>query len=376
MKKIFILTGEPSGDKLASVVVKKIIDFDKNINFLGVCGKHLKALGINSIFDQNEITYLAFSDIFLNIFKIRKKINQTVDEIIKFQPDILFTVDSPDFSLRVSKKVKQINPNIKTIHYIAPKVWAWREGRVKKMKKFLDHVLLLFNFEKKYFDKENLKSTFVGHPLLDDQLEKSNILINQVIDKKIISIFAGSRVSEINMHVPILINFIKKMNNKNFDYNYVFHSTEKLSDKLKAMTKANNLSNVDIIYDEKLKSNVLKKSIFAIVKSGTVSLEVCKNNIPSIIIYKMNYFNYLLAKSLLNIKFINMVNIINNKEIIPELIQKECNSDEIYRTVNYFLKKPDLIRNQLFEINKTLNEIKSSTSSTDQASKVVLSYLF
>ena len=375
MKKIFILTGEPSGDKLASEVVKKIIDFDKNINFLGVCGKHLKALGINSIFDQNEITYLAFSDIILNIFKIRKKINQTVDEIIKFQPDILFTVDSPDFSLRVSKKVKQINPNIKTIHYIAPKVWAWREGRVKKMKKFLDHVLLLFNFEKKYFDKENLKSTFVGHPLLDDQLEKSNISINQVIDKKIISIFAGSRISEIKMHMPILINFIKKMNNKNFDYNYVFHSTEKLSDKLKSMTKDNNLSNVDIIYDEKLKSNLLKKSIFAIVKSGTVSLEVCKNNIPSIIIYKMNYFNYLLAKSLLNIKFVNMVNIINNKEIIPELIQKECNSDEIYRSVNYFLKKNDLIKNQLFEINKTLNEIKSSTSSTDQASKVVLSYL-
>ena len=375
MKKIFILTGEPSGDKLASEVVKKIIDFDKNINFLGVCGKHLKALGINSIFDQNEITYLAFSDIIFNIFKIRKKIYQTVTEIIKFQPDILFTVDSPDFSLRVSKKVKQINPNIKTIHYIAPKVWAWREGRVKKMKKFLDHVLLLFNFEKKYFDKENLKSTFVGHPLLDDQLEKSNISINQVIDKKIISIFAGSRISEIKMHMPILINFIKKMNNKNFDYNYVFHSTEKLSDKLKSMTKDYNLSNVDIIYDEKLKSNLLKKSIFAIVKSGTVSLEVCKNNIPSIIIYKMNYFNYLLAKSLLNIKFVNMVNIINNKEIIPELIQKECNSDEIYKSVNYFLKKNDLIKNQLFEINKTLNEIKSPTSSTDQASKVVLSYL-
>ena len=375
MKKIFILTGEPSGDKLASEVVKKIINFDKDINFLGVCGKHLKALGINSIFDQNEITYLAFSDIILNIFKIRKKINYTVNEIIKFQPDILFTVDSADFSLRVSKKVKQINTNIKTIHYIAPKVWAWREGRVKKMKKFLDHVLLLFNFEKKYFDKENLKSTFVGHPLLDDQFEKNNISIKQIIDKKIISIFAGSRISEINMHMPILINFIKKMNNKNFDYNYVFHSTEKLSEKLKLMIKENNLHNVDVIHDEKLKSNILKQSIFAIVKSGTVSLEVCKNNIPSLIIYKMNFFNYLLAKSLLNIKFVNMVNIINNKEVIPELIQKECNSEEIYRAVNYLLKKPDLIKNQLFEINKTLNEIKSSTSSTDQASKVVLSYL-
>ena len=375
MKKIFILTGEPSGDKLASEVVKKIINFDKDINFLGVCGKHLKALGINSIFDQNDITYLAFSDIILNIFKIRKKINHTVNEIIKFQPDILFTVDSPDFSLRVSKKVKQINPNIKTIHYIAPKVWAWREGRVKKMKKFLDHVLLLFNFEKKYFDKENLKSTFVGHPLLDDQLEKNNISLKPIIDKKIISIFAGSRISEINMHMPILINFIKKMNNKNFEYNYVFHSTEKLSEKIKGMIKENNFHNVDVIHDEKLKSNILKQSIFAIVKSGTVSLEVCKNNIPSIIIYKMNFFNYLLAKSLLNIKFVNMVNIINNKEVIPELIQKECNSDEIYRAVNYLLKKPDLVKNQLLEINKTLNEIKSSTSSTDQASKVVLSYL-
>ena len=375
MKKIFILTGEPSGDKLASEVVKKIINFDKDINFLGVCGKHLKALGINSIFDQNDITYLAFSDIILNIFKIRKKINHTVNEIIKFQPDILFTVDSPDFSLRVSKKVKQINPNIKTIHYIAPKVWAWREGRVKKMKKFLDHVLLLFNFERKYFDKENLKSTVVGHPLLDDQLEKDNISIKQIIDKKIISIFAGSRISEINMHMPILINFIKKMNNKNFDYKYVFHSTEKLSEKLKVMIKENNFNNVDVIHDEKLKSNFLKQSIFAIVKSGTVSLEVCKNNIPSIIIYKMNFFNYFLAKSLLNINFVNMVNIINNKEVIPELIQKECNSDEIYRAINYLLKKPDLVKNQLIEINKTLNEIKSSTSSTDQASKVVLSYL-
>ena len=375
MKKIFILTGEPSGDKLASEVIINLNKINQKIEYLGVCGSHLKSLGIRSIYDQKEITFLAFTDVLLNFFKIKKKIDYTIKEILNFNPDILFTVDSPDFSLRVSKKVKQINPNIKTIHYIAPKVWAWREGRVKKMKKFLDHVLLLFNFEKKYFDKENLKSTFVGHPLLDDKSEKNNISINQVIDKKIISIFAGSRISEINMHMPILINFIKKMNNKNFEYNYVFHSTEKLSEKIKGMIKENNLHNVDVIHDEKLKSNILKQSIFAIVKSGTVSLEVCKNNIPSIIIYKMNFFNYLLAKSLLNIKFVNMVNIINNKEVIPELIQKECNSDEIYRAVNYLLKKPDLVKNQLFEINKTLNEIKSSTSSTDQASKVVLSYL-
>ena len=104
----------------------------------------------------------------LNIFKIKSKINETVKKIIDFSPDILFSVDSPDFTLRVSKIIKIKKPNIKTIHFIAPKVWAWREGRVKKMKSFLDHILLLFDFEKKYFDKEKLKNTFVGHPILDN----------------------------------------------------------------------------------------------------------------------------------------------------------------------------------------------------------------
>ena len=127
----------------------------------------MSSLGIKSIFDLKEITYLGFTSVLFNIFKIRNRINKTVDEIIKFNPDILFTVDSPDFTLRVAERVKKINNNIKTIHYVAPQVWIWREGRVKKFKKFIDHMLLLFNFEKKYFDKENIPNTFVGHPLLE-----------------------------------------------------------------------------------------------------------------------------------------------------------------------------------------------------------------
>ena len=128
------------------------------------------SLGIKSIFDLKEITYMGFTSVLLNIFKIRNRINKTVDEIIKFNPDILFSVDSPDFTLRVAERVKKINNNIKTIHYVAPQVWIWREGRVKKFKKFIDHMLLLFNFEKKYFDKENITNTFVGHPLLENNI--------------------------------------------------------------------------------------------------------------------------------------------------------------------------------------------------------------
>ncbi len=375
MKKIFILTGEPSGDKLASEVISKIKKKRSDLDFLCVGGSYLEKLGIKSIFDQKEITYIAFTDVILNFLKIKRKINETVKEILKFNPDILFSVDSPDFTLRVSKQVKIKNSKIKTIHFIAPKVWAWREGRVKEMKRFIDHILLLFQFEKKYFDKEGLKNTFVGHPLLDNN-SKENVKLDQFLNKKkIISIFPGSRVSEIKHHMPILINFIKKMNHKDYSYSFVFHSSVHNKEFISNFTKKEKIENIEIIFDDKIKKEILKKSIFAVVKSGTVSLEVCKMNIPSIVIYKMNLINFYIAKFLLNIKFVNMINIINNKEVIPELIQSECNADEIFKSVLYFLKKPYLIAKQKDEINNTLKNMSSLTSSSEEASNIVLSYI-
>ena len=376
MKKLFILTGEPSGDKLASHVILKLREKNKNIQYLSVGGAHLNALGIKSIYDLKEITYIAFTDVLFNLFKIKKKIDETVKKILEFKPDILFTVDSPDFTLRVAQRVKKSNPNIKIIHFIAPKVWAWREGRVKKMKKYLDHILLLFNFEKKYFDKENILSTFVGHPLLDDNVKnvvKLNNLINR--KKRYISLFAGSRESEIKIHAPILFEFIKKMNNKEDDFNFVFHSTDKYKNYLINLLNNQNINNAEVISDEKIKNEILKISSFAVVKSGTVSLEVCKLNIPSIIIYKMNFINFYLAKLFLKINYVNMLNIIKNSEIIPELLQNDCNPNEIFNSVYYFLKKPELMQKQLSEIKLIINEIKSSTSSTEEASKILLNYL-
>ena len=209
VKKIFILTGEASGDKLASKVVSNLKKIDTDIEYLSVGGENLHKLGVKSIYNLKEITYLGFTNVILNIFKIKRKINETVQAIENFNPDILFTVDSPDFTLRVAEKVKKLNNKINTVHYVAPQVWVWREGRVKKFKKFLDHILLLFDFEKKYFDKENIPNTFVGHPLLEKETKNrtdlSSIISN---DKKIISLFCGSRSSEVNLLLPILIDFI------------------------------------------------------------------------------------------------------------------------------------------------------------------------
>jgi len=375
MKKIFILTGEPSGDRLASKVISKLNNSKPDIDYLSVGGEHLKALGIKSLYDLKEITYLGFTRVLLNIFKIKKKINQTVDKIIEFDPDILFSVDSPDFTLRVAERVKKLRSEIKTIHYVAPQVWVWREHRVKKLKKFLDHILLLFPFEKKYFEKENINCTFVGHPLLEDN-EKNKIDISNIIgeDKKIISIFSGSRSSEINVLMPILLKFIKMMKEKYNDIHFIFHTTNEHRATLKNQVSHEDLENCDVISDEKIKSYILKKSFFAVAKSGTISLEICNANVPSIIIYKINFINFFIVKMLVKVKFANIINIAAGKEIIPELLQEKCNAKNIFNKVDEFLTNPDLSTNQINKFKEIIKDFKTNKSS-DLASSVLINSL-
>ena len=376
MKKIFIVTGEPSGDKLASEIISKLKLQNSNIEYLSVGGEHLNNLGIKSIYDLKDITYLGFTSVLLNIFNIKKKINKTVEEIIKFEPDILFSVDSPDFTLRVAEKVKKLNKKIRTIHYVAPKVWVWRKNRVKKIKKFIDHMLLLFNFEKKYFDIENIKTTFVGHPLIEYK-QNSKIVSNNLIskDRKIISIFPGSRRSETNVLMPILLNFINLMKKNDYIYDYIFHATNENKKFITDQVKKSNLENIDVISEENIKLKVLSNSTFAVSKSGTVSLQICNLNIPSIIIYKLSFLNFMIFKLLANIKFANIINIINGREVIPELLQSRCNANEIFKSVIYLLKNPDLIKKQLNACQETLEGIRSKTSSSNESALILNKYL-
>ena len=234
-----------------------------------------------------------------------------------------------------------------------------------------------FKGELSYFvDKENIKNTFVGHPLLENK-ENFKTNLSNIIDKnkKIISLFAGSRTSETNILLPILIDFIKLMNAKFNQYYFIFHATDQNKDLIKDELKKKKFNNVEVISDESIKFQILSKSIFAVAKSGTVSLEICNLKVPSIIIYKMNVINFLIVKFLVKVKFANIINIINQKEIIPELIQNECNAKEIFRSVVYFLKNPELMNKQINDVSNTLNQIKSKTSSSAEASAVVLNYL-
>ena len=370
MKKIFILTGEPSGDKLASKVIMHLKKINPNIEYLSVGGENIKSLGIKSIYDLKEITYLGFTSVILNLFKINKKINQTVKSVLDFNPDILFTVDSPDFTLRVAEKVKKKNFLIKTVHYVAPQVWAWREGRVKKIKKFIDHIFLLFSFEKKYFEKESISCQFVGHPLLEKKIT-AKIDISKIIgkNKEVISVFPGSRLSEINILMPILLDFIELMKKKYNNIIYIFHSRNDNREIIQSFINKSKLTNCNVISDDIIKQYILNRSILAVSKSGTISLEICNSKIPSIILYKMGFINFIIIRILVKTKFANLINIAANKMIIPELLQSKCNAKNIYNHVNELLENPEKIKNQIRQTEIILNTFKTKVPSSEKASE-------
>ena len=372
MKKIFILTGEPSGDKLASKVINKLMSKRSDISYLSVGGENLRALGIKSLYHLKDVTFLGFTSVFLNILKIKKKIKDTTNEIINFSPDILFSVDSPDFTLRIAKNVKKKNPNIKIIHFVAPQVWIWRSSRIKKIKNIVDHMLLLFKFEKKIFDQEHINSTFVGHPLLDsDQNQREELDNTGFFNKRIISLFPGSRMSEIKILMPILIDFVLLVQKKTDMYSFVFHSTSELEIDIKNFIKEASLEKCEIISNNKNKKYILNKSVFAIAKSGTVSLEISNAQIPSLIIYKMGFINFFIIKLLVNTKYANIFNIIAKKIIIPELLQSKCNAEEIFRVFNSYINNPEFSREQLLKCNKILKEIRNESSSIKTVSDIL-----
>jgi lipid-A-disaccharide synthase len=352
-KKIFIITGESSGDKISSLIIKNLKDKNLDIKFLAIGGENIKSEKIECIFDIKDIAYMGFVDVLKNIFSIKKKINLSVRKILEFNPDVIISVDSPDFSFRILNEVKKINKKIRTIHLVAPQVWAWRENRKKILYKFIDHLLLLFPFEKKYFEGF-IKNSFVGHPFFDYSVFKINKLENK--KNEYFTLCPGSRNSELKVFMPIFTEVIKKIN---ISKNFVFHipTSETNKNFIIDYLKKYNIENFIITTNEKDKNFYIKDSILTVSKSGTIALDICKNQCPLIVVYKISWLNYLLIKPFIKTEFGNILNIIAKKEIIPELIQSKCNPDEIYKKAKEFIDDELLRKKLVDDYTKVLESI-------------------
>ena len=366
-KKIFIITGEASGDKLASKVVSHL---KKNIQIVAIGSENLKKQNVKIIFNSSHLSVMGFVDVVKKIFFLIRKINFTINYLKKFKPNVIFSVDSPDFSFRVEDKIKKILPKTKIIHFVATTIWAWRENRVSYFKKFIDHMLLLFPFEKKIFNKYKVSNTFVGHPFFENKIKYKKFFIPK--NKKVITFCPGSRISEIKIFMPIFVSLIGLINNK-FGNNFVFHFPILKEHKSIIKFYLKNYDSIFVSINENKKNFFIKKSLFSIAKSGTISLDICKNKSPLITIYKTSWINYLMIRPFVNVKYGNIINIMANKNIIPELIQFDCNVKKIFDIASMFIKKKSIRKKNVFNYIKYIKKISNKNTSKNIA-KIIESF--
>ena len=365
-KKIFICCTEQSGENIAYNICKKIINNNYQID--GVCGKLSEQYFTNKYYDISLFKSLGLVEILLSIPKFFKIINNLSNKILSNIYDLVICIDSPEFNYQLAKKLKKNSFNNKIIQIVAPTVWAWREGRAKKFSKVYDEIFTLFNFENKFFEKEGLKSTFIGHPI---SLINNKDYGNRT-EKKLIAFLPGSRDNEINslfryftyVHDYLITNNIKK-------YKLFIPTLPHLIDKLNILTK--NWQIETIISDNYKKNEELYKNVFVSVTcSGTASLEVSKRMIPQIILYKLNFFTFFIFSFLTKIRFANILNILNNKMIIKEVVNKDLNKGNILKAFEVLLNNQSFRDEQIREVKNTLFQVQSSINPYDICEKRII----
>lgn len=344
--KVFLIAGEVSGDYCGSLLLSRLRKSCKgDLEIQGVGGEYLKSAGMDSIFPISEISVMGFVEVVPKMFKISKLIKRTAEEIQKFSPDIVITIDSPGFCFRVVNKVVALrNQGTKFVHYVSPSVWAYKKARAIKMARYYDLVLALLPFEPQYYKDTGLRCEYVGHHLVESNWDKYDgkdfrKRNNIAKDSRLVGIYAGSRKTEVSKMLPIFVEALEQFVEMYPDIVAVFPA---VSEDIKKIIEGH-LEDKGIKYkavivsDEKEKIDMMKSFHCALVKSGTSSLEMTFAKIPMAVAYKMNVVSYSIATRILkvarNIKYVSITNLVLNREVIPEYIQSECTAENLSRAL-------------------------------------------
>jgi len=375
--KIVVITGEESGDHLgASLLIALERIYDQKLDVYGIGGRALEERGLKKFYDISEINVMGIVEVIPKIFHIKKIINNTVNKILEINPDIVLTIDSPDFTLRIAKKLKKKNNNLKIIHFVAPSVWIWRSGRIKTVKESVDHLLTILPFEKEIFEKENINTSFVGHPITEIDIQNySGTELSEIsndIKKEIMLILPGSRRKEVEKLLPIYLETFRQSKWKD-RFDLVIPATENMQDLICDISKKH-FSDIKtvILSDEEQKLKSFYLADYAITTSGTAALELSYFGVVYVSGYKFNILTYFLMIMLIKMKMGNLINIILNKMLIPELLQSECTSQNINYYMNKILDDSQYRNNILKGTKDAIDSLNVGSSTSELAAKAVL----
>jgi lipid-A-disaccharide synthase len=328
--EIMLVAGEASGDQLGGRLMAAIKAQEPQTRFIGVGGPRMEREGLKSLFPMNEMSVMGVTEVVPHIPHLLKRISQTADYAKSEKPDAVVTIDAPDFSFRVGKKLK--DKGIPLIHYVAPSVWAWRPGRAKKIAGFLDHLLALLPFEPSYFEKEGLPTTFIGHSAVEERHDgdggRFRAQHGLSADQKLLAVLPGSRNSEVKRLLPVFREVIDAIAQKYPDARIVVPTVSKVADVVRVEMNSWPLDPIVVATDQE-RHDAFAAANCALAASGTVSLELAISGVPHVIAYQVNALTGWIAKRLIKIDTVTIVNLVLGRKLIPEFLQEKCKAKNI-----------------------------------------------
>ena len=350
--KLFLLAGEASGDRLGAELMRGLRQLKPDVRFRGIAGPEMQSEGLDSLFDMAELSVMGLAEVLPKYFALKRRLDQTVAEVLAWKPDILVTIDSPDFCLRVARAVRAADPSIRTCHYVAPSVWAWRPGRAKKMAAYIDHVLALLPFEPPYMQAEGMACDFVGHPVAAQAAVTSKQIAQFQADfgldpaRRSLVVLPGSRASEIKRLLPI---FCKVVAQPYFaEFQLIFPTLPNLEPLLRAEIDALAQDTVLVTGAGLTAADAAEQRLVAygaataaLAASGTVSLELAAAGTPMVIAYDMGFISRLVIGAMLKIDTVTLVNLVSETRAVPEFIGKDCKAERIAPALQQILDAPD-----------------------------------
>lgn len=369
--KYYLIAGEASGDLHASNLMKSLKEKDTQAQFRFWGGDLMQAVGGELVTHYQNLAFMGFLEVIKNITTLSKYIKQCKQDLADFKPDALILVDYSGFNLRIAPFAKKTG--IPVHFYIAPKVWAWNEKRVKKLKKYVDELYVIFPFEKDYFEKKhNIPVHYVGNPLQDEIADRKPVdekdfrTKYKIGVKPIIALLPGSRSQEIKHMLPLMV----EMSNLFTDYQFVIAGAP---NREKSYYQ-NYIDTTDVAFVPNKTHDLLSLSYAALVTSGTATLETALFKIPQVVCYKTSTITYSVGKMLVkNIKYISLVNLVMDAPVVSELIQKEYNKNRLKKELTKILKKKN--RKQLFENYLTLEEKLGGNGASKNVTEIIINTL-
>lgn len=334
--RIFISAGEPSGDYHSSNLVKEILRKRPDIEIHGIGGALMSKAGVNLVFDCQKLSVMGITDVIARGWDIKDAFSTALSSMSELNPDLVILVDYPGFNLRLAKKAKELS--IPVFYYISPKIWAWGSGRIEKIRRFVDHMGLIFPFEESFYRTHGIKATFVGNPLIDSIPAPAKNKDSLLKDKIIIGLLPGSRIGEISRHLPVMLKAASMMFRKKPELRFVLS----IKDENYAYSelKAYGVENIVDVEIGDVRA-IFEKSDIIVAASGTVTLEAAVAGVPTVIIYKMSDLSFTIAKKLVRVDYAGLANLIAGREISPELLQDEASPEKIADCVTDLLESPE-----------------------------------